>query len=317
MKIYEFQKCFPDEAACKEKFREIRLKEGVVCPKCGCSHHYWKASKECFQCANCGHRQSLRANTVMHGSKLPFRYWFIAMHLLTATKHTFSTAELQRQLGHKRYQPIWELVHKLRSAMGQRDNEYLLAHSVELDEGFFTVGTPRREGKMKQGSLERKAKVIVMAESTPVENPHPGMKVKKVGHIKMIVIPDTKKSTLTRMATDNIRRDATVMMDASHAHSGIEASFKSICEKSVTQADIDRLLPWVHVTISNAKSLLLDTYHGIKEEYLQGYLNEFCYKFNRRYFGEDLFGRLLSVVAGYRSNFGHRIYNRNLVAARS
>ena len=201
--------------------------------------------------------------------------------------------------------------------MGQRDNEYLLAHSVELDEGFFTVGTPRREGKMKQGSLERKAKVIVMAESTPVENPHPGMKVKKVGHIKMIVIPDTKKSTLTRMATDNIRRDATVMMDASHAHSGIEASFKSICEKSVTQADIDRLLPWVHVTISNAKSLLLDTYHGIKEEYLQGYLNEFCYKFNRRYFGEDLFGRLLSVVAGYRSNFGHRIYNRNLVAARS
>jgi hypothetical protein len=48
----------------------------------------------------------LRANTVMHKSKLPFRYWFIAMHLLTSTKKSFSAKELQRQLGHKRYHPV-------------------------------------------------------------------------------------------------------------------------------------------------------------------------------------------------------------------
>lgn len=72
----------------------------------------------------------------MHGSKLPFKYWFIAMHLLTATKHSFSALELQRQLGHKRYQPIWEMIHKLRSIMGMRDGKYTLKGDIEIDEGF-------------------------------------------------------------------------------------------------------------------------------------------------------------------------------------
>ena len=106
MKIFEFEKYFPNEETCKAKFREIREKEGIDCRKCGCKRQYWKTSKEMFQCAKCGHRQGLRAGTVMHASKLPFRYRFIAIHLLTATKNSFSAAELKRQVGHKRYQPI-------------------------------------------------------------------------------------------------------------------------------------------------------------------------------------------------------------------
>jgi hypothetical protein len=51
---------------------------------------------------------------VMRHSNLPYRYWFVAMHLLTATKGSFSAAEIQRQLGHKRYQPIWVYVFKLK-----------------------------------------------------------------------------------------------------------------------------------------------------------------------------------------------------------
>ena len=97
-------------------------------------------------------------------------------------------------------------------------------------------------------------------------------------------------------------------MDASQSHSDIEKLYKSDCRKSITQEDIDNFLPWVHTTLSNAKSLLLDTYHGIKREYLQEYLNEFCYKFNRRYFGENLFDRLLMVSAGYTPEFQHRTY---------
>jgi len=48
------------------------------------------------------------------------------MHMLTATQGTFSVHELQRQLGHKRYQPVWKMLHKLRSVMGKRDGEDLL-----------------------------------------------------------------------------------------------------------------------------------------------------------------------------------------------
>jgi len=55
-----------------------------------------------------------------------------------------------------------------------------------------------------------------------------------------------------------------------------------------------------------------DMYHGIKPESLQEYLNEFCYKFNRRYFGEDLFERLVMIAASYRTDFEHRIYNKKV-----
>ena len=73
----------------------------------------------------------------MEYSKLPFRYRFIAMHLLTSTKKSFSASELQRQLGHKRFQPIWEMLHKLRNIMGKRDSTYQLSGQVELDNMFI------------------------------------------------------------------------------------------------------------------------------------------------------------------------------------
>ena len=79
---------------------------------------------------------------MMENSKLPFRYWFAAMHLLTSTKNSFSSSELQRQLGHKRYQPIWEMTNKLRDIMGKRDNEYQLNGEIELDDAFFTTEIP-------------------------------------------------------------------------------------------------------------------------------------------------------------------------------
>lgn len=98
-----------------------------------------KGDKWVYECKKCSFRTTLRSGTVMHGSKLPFRYWFIAMHLLTSTKKSFSAREIQRQLSHKRYQPIWGMLHKLRQAMGKRDELYQLGGSIELDEGFFST----------------------------------------------------------------------------------------------------------------------------------------------------------------------------------
>jgi len=73
----------------------------------------------------------------MENSKLPFQYWFIAMHLITSTKKSISAKEMQRQLGHKRYEPIWAMMHKLRLVMGIRGESYTLSNEVELDEGFL------------------------------------------------------------------------------------------------------------------------------------------------------------------------------------
>lgn len=137
MKLLEFTEHFPDEASCKAAFKAYRLKQGITCKKCGGRVHYWKKNREQWECKSCQHRTTLKSGTVMQGSKLPFQYWFIAMHLITSTKKSFSSKEIQRQLGHKRYEPIWAMVHKLRSVMGLRDQEYQLKEEIELDEGFF------------------------------------------------------------------------------------------------------------------------------------------------------------------------------------
>lgn len=86
----------------------------------------------------------------MHGSQLPFRYWFIAIHLLTSTKKSFSASELQRQLGHSTYNPIWAMLHKLRRVMGLRDSQYKLKDIIELDDGFFSTEMEESEKKTRK-----------------------------------------------------------------------------------------------------------------------------------------------------------------------
>lgn len=98
-----------------------------------------------IECKHCHSRQTLRSGTAMEHSELPIRCRIATMFLLTGTKKSFSTEELCRQLGHKRYQPIWKMACKLREVMGKRDEHYLLADQVELDEGFFSVEQPEGE----------------------------------------------------------------------------------------------------------------------------------------------------------------------------
>ena len=75
----------------------------------------------------------------------------------------------------------------------------------------------------------------------------------------------------------------------------------------IPKTEVGKVLPWVHIAISNAKRQLLDIYHRIDAEYLQSYLNEFCYKFNRRYFGERLFDRLMIAAVAHKNQFRYKI----------
>ena len=145
MNLLNFMSNFADEESCVTYLKEQRERRGVVCKHCGCTEHRWDAHKRCFECRNCHSRQSLRSGTVMQNSKLPYRYWIATMFLLMSTKKSFSTEEIRRQLGHKRYQPVWEMVCKLRDVMGKRDAQYSLDGQVELDDGFFTTERPEEE----------------------------------------------------------------------------------------------------------------------------------------------------------------------------
>ena len=311
MNILNFISQYPDELSCRKKFKEFRDKEGVICPKCGHKEHYWKKDKECYECKKCGKRQSLRANTVMHGSQLPFRYWFITIHLLTSTKKSFSACEIQRQLGHKYYEPVWAMVHKLRQVMGKRDEKYTLSGVLELDEGFFSTETEdeEKDKPLKRGrGSQKKSKVLVMVESSPAEGKTTKKgKPRKVGHIKMMVIDDLKAETITSLVQENVCDESRIDSDHSTSYVNLKDIVREHKPKVIPKTEVGKVLPWVNIAISNAKRQLLDIYHKINPEYLQNYLNEFCYKFNRRYFGERLFDRLLIAAVSYKNRFRYNM----------
>jgi len=307
MNLLNFIQEFPDEESCKLKFKEYRDKQGVVCPHCGNKEHYWKKDKSQYECKKCRRRITLKSGTVMHNSKLPYRYWFVAMHLLTSTKKSFSAKEIQRQLGHKRYEPIWTMLHKLREAMGKRDSQYELSGQIELDEGFFSTEiSPEEKGEpLKRGrGSQKKTKVLVMAESEEIiDKKTKKGKPRKVGYIKMKVIPNLKADTITSLVKENISEESELITDDSTSYVKLKDVVAKHEAQVIPKENIGKVLPWVHIAISNAKRLFLNLFHDIKPELMQNYLDEYCYKFNRRYFGEKLFDRLLIACVSHKNEF--------------
>ena len=244
MKLIDFISKFPDEESCRTKLREYRERHGVVCPRCGSILHYWKRDKECFECKSCHYRQSLKANTVMHGSQLPVRYWFIAMHLLTSTKKSIS---------------------------------------------------------------QKKTKVLVMAQTGAGMPTKKSDKPTSVKYIKMIVINDLKSETVDGKVRLNVDPSSVIISDDSKSYTNFCKLVKEHIHQVIRPKEVGKVLPWVHIAISNAKRLLLNIYHDIRPEYLQNYLNEFCWKFNRRFFGEALFDRLMVAAVAYKNQFRYNI----------
>lgn len=310
MNLLSFSKRFPNEEACINDMKAQKEKRGIVCANCGCINHKWKNTRNQWECKKCRHRTTLRYGTVMHNSKLPLMYWYVARHLLTATKKTFSAAEIQRQLGHNRYQPIWEMCHKLRDVMGQRDAEYQLSGCIELDEGFYTVERPEidKNKPLKRGrGSQAKSKVLVMVESEPSNSSKHSIQ-KKVGFLKMAVIPDLKGETITGEVINNINPNSELTTDDSTSYTKFKNHVKSHHSQVIPPKEVGKVLPWVHIAISNSKRLLLDIHHFVKPEFLQNYLNEFCYKFNRR--NMDMFVRLEEACLLYKPEFKHKIYRK-------
>lgn len=308
MKIQEFFKKFPDEASCKAHFKAERDHQGVICKRCQGKQHYWLSTRDQYQCKGCKYRTTLRSGTLLNGTQLPYYYWYFAILMLSSTKKSFSALEVQRQLGHLYYEPIWYMLHKIRYAMGERDTNYKLHHQIELDEGFFEV-VPNKEdreriakeiadnqGKLKRGKgSQKQASILVMIESKPVE-PSPKYKHKTnkvVGYIKMKLLDNLEKKTTNEQIKTCIDPKASATTDGANNYNDLKEHLEDhqavvIQDKSKTS----EILPWVHIAISNAKRLLLDVHHSTGIDYLQSYLDEYCYKFNRRYF-ESIFDRAI------------------------
>jgi len=191
--------------------------------------------------------------------------------------------------------------------MGRRDGEYELTGVIELDDGFFSTIRPDDEKNkhLKRGKgSQKKSKVLVMVESVPLEGETTkNGKQRKVGHIKMVVVDDLKANTITSIVEANIAGKAIIDSDNSISYFKLKDIGIEHKPKIIPNDKVNEMLPWVHIAISNAKRLLLDIYHDVEPQYLQSYLNEFCYKYNGRYFRDKLFDRLLIACVSYKNEF--------------
>lgn len=315
MKLIEFINEFPDEQSCRDKFKIYRDKLGVVCPKCGCMHHYWcGGTLQKYKCKMCGYRQSLKANTVMHHSKLSFRIWFICMHLLTSTKSSFSASEIQRQLGQKYYRPIWEMCCKIRECMSRAENELILSGELELDEAFFSYKATEKKAKKKY-SRDHLAKVIVCCESedysyrqsTEQMTKYKVLK-RKFGHLRMFITDSITDDAITYKVLPFIDPNSVVYGDGTKAHNLLKRYIKEVhSEVLKAEEDLMRVLPHVHLNIGHSKNQFSDVHHGVSKQYMQIYLDCFTYKKNRRY-EKDLFYCLLGDCVRFKNMWHNKAY---------
>lgn len=299
MSLIKLLQRFPDEESCKQDFKNKREKEGVICKKCSGTSHYWLQYKNQWQCKSCSFRTTLKSGTIMEDSKMSIFKWYMAMAFMTDLKKGVSAKELQRQLGHKRYYSIWCLMHKIRKAMGSRDAKYSLKGEVELDEGYYTVCTSEKDKiKTKQGRGSIAVQnVAVLAESTPLEDIETGKKTTKSRYYKMKALTTHKSEEIQQIIANDLDNKCIVFSDKSTSYTNLEEIIEMHCVEISTEQTTKTTLKWVHTAIGNSKRNFLGVYHQIKGKYLQNYLNEFCYKLNRRYFGYRIFDRATLAVA--------------------
>jgi len=265
--LMEFNRRFSKEKSCQEYLEQLRWPDGFICPSCQTSRA-WKTKRGTFFCHKCHRQTSVTAGTIFEGSKKPLTLWFAAMWLVVCEKNGISAMGLQRQLGLSRYETAWSILQKLRTAMVRPGREFL-SGEVEVDETF--VGG-FKSGKRGRGA-EGKELVVIAAE----------VKGQKLGRLRMKRIPNAKGKTLKRFVRDHVARGSTVITDGWKPYLGIDKlgyQHQRVKSKSVEK---DELLPHIHLAASLLKRWLLGTHQGgVDTVHLDGYLDEFVFRFNRR-----------------------------------
>jgi len=269
---------FSDDETCREYLFKLRWPQGFVCPKCGCVGEYSEIkSRKKYQCKACRHQTTVTAGTVMDHTHLPLQTWFWAVYLVSHDKRGYSAMQLSRELD-LGYDTAWFLLHRIRSAMASRDETYLLDGVVEFDDTY--LGKTHKGGKRGRGTSKSK---IVVALSKDDEG--------KPRYVKMQVVPNLQGKTIGKFASAHIAEGSTIQTDAYSSYRK-PLGEKFLHEYQVFDAD-SGMLYWLHTIIGNMKASISGTFHGLGKKHLQPYLDEFCYRFNRRFFQDELFPRLL------------------------
>jgi hypothetical protein len=218
----------------------------------------------------------------MHGSHLPFRYWFWSAYFMSTLTPGISALQLQKQLGIGSYETALYLCRRLRRAMVNPGREPLQG-VVEVD-GTFVGG--KAIGKGSRWILDK----VPVAASVENRGDH-------TGRIRLEVINGVSKWTLHSFITKNIAPGSQINTDGGVEFDGIEGKgYVHHPRIQTTPAMAGEILPWVHRVIGNLKTWLRGTHHGVDPEHLSSYLDEYVFRYNRRRFREAGFLSLLILT---------------------
>lgn len=289
--LREFQSKFATEEACQQYLAACRWPEGFICPRCGNRRAYELVKVRRWQCIGCRHQVSLTAGTILHNTKTPLTVWFWAAYLMTTDKRGISALLLQHQLGLRRYETAWIMLHKFRRAMINLAREPLRGE-VELDDTW--VGGTQAGLRGSRQLKGRKAALVLVA----VEK-----RDRATGRARMAVIPDFKSATLVTFLKRNVASGSTVYTDGLKSFTGLEeAGYRHEPRIQPLRTELRKgaksVVPLADRAIGNMQQWLIGTYHGVSRDQLQVYLDEFVFRHNRRRLPMAAFQTLLGLGTG-------------------
>jgi transposase-like protein len=285
MSLIDFSEKYATEELCVADFWSRIFEDAFSCAQCGSASGYKLKTRKIWKCKICKKQTSILVGTVFENSKLELRKWYWAAFLMISSKAGISAKELQSQIG-VTYKTAWYVHRRLREVMRLANDKYELSGIVTMDEAYFTGRDIDDTKPKKRGRGTNKSKVIVAVSLTEDGKPR---------YARMQVVDNFKAKTIEKFAEAHIEKGSKIITD------GFQ-SYKSQNIKKDYFVDYDMIPPycaesklkWLHIIVSNAKAFVLGTFHGLKADELQFYLDEFCYRFNRRYIPHLAFDKLIN-----------------------
>ena len=282
--MLQFQRMFQTDEDCLRAIARRRWPDGFVCPHCESREATRLKDRRAFQCHACRKQTSITAGTVFEKTRIPLLKWFFMIYLMANDKGGVSATRVVELLG-MRYDTVWHILHKLRTAMGERDELYQLCGSIEIDEAFFGG---KDNGGLRGWASKKKIPVLVFVES----------KGDRAGALKMKVIEGRPNMySIKELVEHRVAPGQFFEADGKSWYGILSAIGHRVTSRKTMQHELDERLKWVNTATSLAKRFMLGTYHGAARKHLQRYLDEFCFRWNRRDLKTGVFMRLLNAIA--------------------
>jgi transposase len=280
LSLMEFMRDFPDDAACLEWLWHERCSDDGThadCPKCKQRREFkrYKTAQR-RQCVGCGHHVHPTAGTIFHGSSTSLHLWFYGFYLMTSTRCGISAKQLERELG-VNYKTAWRMLNKIRNVLMEQDGEPL-SGDVEVDE---TAGG----AKHVRASDRAKGRQHVIAKVS--RRPTIWGAVERKGRVRVQVVKSRGTIDVAGAIYSHILPSSIIFTDEWGGYSG-RLSRHYAGHRRIRHEDRVYVSGAVHTqTIEGffglVKSGIRGTYHAVSSKWLQGYLNEYAWRYNHRH----------------------------------